>query len=283
MDRFFPTSKQLVHATMLALGSHPKIKQPGIYYPVTPLNGIPQEILIDNWRDYDGINIENGGNGITCDVFPYYSTRTFNSGFRSRSGGRSAAFRPVNIGSHGSQGAYYEGIYHLVVQLQYQDTAIGESITLTGDQLQSALFPSFLTTPHGENITYTDESVLAVPDQTKDNPVFTFNNNQDFSYVQRNTLNININPGENILREYMDLMRLALDDIPKLLPFNVRSTQVLEIDYPTTSWNRENTDIYFHYAWLLWEISLYVPSNWRDLYFSDTTHINIDLDDSPEI
>jgi len=271
-SRVFPTMRQIVHYTLAAINCHPRIKNPGIYYPVqTGLE--PQEVFIESYRAYDGIELQS--TGLSCDVFPYYSQRTFSSGPRGRSGGNSAKFMPINIGAKSSSGNFYEGVYQLIVQLQYPAVAINEQVEVSMNQVVSA-HGIELTSPHGYNVSLIEKQ----DEQPYDNSLVipgVREENEPGLYIQNNKFTVEINPAEDLLRDYVDLMRLVLDDIPLMLPFSVRSTQVKEYDFPTTSWNRTSSDIYFHYAWLLWEISLYAPSNWRDLYFMPVSQINTDV------
>lgn len=274
MHRVFPTVRQLVLATIAGIASHPRIKKPEIYYPVADFGQPPEEVKIQRYRTYDGIELQEPG--LTCAVYPLYSSRTLKTAASSKGTNKSVWFEPYTLGSGTDASSNYIATYSLIVQLYYQDMSINQTMQLPFNTLFS---PLGLPVQHG----YTSTADVAASGPLTSPPLNdNLNNNlRAFSgaYFQQDEITVEINPGEEIMREYLDLLRVVLDDMPTLRPLAVRSSSVKLFDFPTTSWNRENTDIYFHTAWLLWELSLFPPRSWRDIYFLPT--LALDIEASP--
>lgn len=269
MNLVFPTYRQIIHYLLGAVATHPRIKEPGIYYPVQRGNQPLEEITIQRYRTYDGIELQEPG--LTCDIYPYYSGRGYKTSIAARTGGKSAQFRPYTMGT--GSGNSDEGLYHIIVQLQYQDLAINEQTVLTIDELYH---PEGMTSTHGENV-----SLREISEFELDTDLTKLNKSLDpLVSLRENKITIEINPAEEILREYLDLLRLVLNDCTKMLPFAIRSSQVKEFDFPTSSWSRNNEDVYFHFAWLLLEVCLYPPTTWRDIYFMPVTSATININNS---
>jgi hypothetical protein len=72
VGRSYPTIRQLIHAVILGIASHPKIVNPGIFYPIQ-INGLNNEVKIEQFRAYGGYELENPA--LCCSVYPAYSSR----------------------------------------------------------------------------------------------------------------------------------------------------------------------------------------------------------------
>ena len=166
----------------------------------------------------------------------------------------SAKLKPYTLGAK-SDGFLYETTYYIAVALYYQDIALNNSIPVTFHKQE-------------------DRVILDDLDIDVEPRDLIWNSGQ--GVPSTNTLQLEINPAEDILRDYLDVLRVVLDDIPRLFPFSLRYSQVDSFDFPTTSWVQDNKNIYFHMAYLIWEVGGYLPSTVRvqDPYYA-TKDINI--------
>lgn len=254
--RIFPTMRQLVISTIVGLASHPRIQNPGIYRL-----GSKTEEKVQVWRAFGGYELIEPG--LVCSVYPAYSTKTPKGALPPLTSKKSVVLSPYTLGSLPETGSLEEGIYTLVVELSFRDPSFGEVIKVGYDQMQS-IYPDVPPlTPHGMNVMAHEGGQLNLAT----NDLEAYLPSTEGLYREYKTVNISVSPAEELLREYTELFRLALNDMPGLRPFSVRSANVIAIDYPTSAWSREATDLLFHIAYLVWEIKLFPPTHWKDIYF----------------
>lgn len=236
ISRYAHSLRQLINTTVANIAAHPLIKDPPIYYPIVNPGQEAEQVKIERYRTYDGIELIEPG--LTLAVFPCYSSKTFNTGFRS-SLFNSVKLEPYTLGAKSNKGFLYTATYYIAVSLYYADVSINNSIN-------TKYYKS------GKKVILDNLDILERP---RDLIEGAYEGVPEEEYVE-----IEINPAEDILRDYLDLMRIVLDDIPRLYPFSIRHSQVVTYDYPTTSWLRENSDVYFHQAYLVWELGAYLPT-----------------------
>ena len=246
----FPNFRQLIWSILVGISTHPRIKEPKIYFP--SISTDPQEleeIKINKWRTYDGLEVQN--QDLTCSVYPLSSSKKLNTITNEP---ESAIFEPYELGRKGVKKATYK----IIVQLYYTGIAINNSLTLPYFVLKNE---SGVETPHGTNFAFSKDPTLE--EQTKFEKYSRLVNGykDNINSIEVDDLEIEINVGEEVLREYMDLLRIVLDDMPIILPWKIKSTQVKGYDFPTSSWSRDDPNVYFHTAYILWEICLYAPGS----------------------
>ena len=268
MTKSYPTLRQLIHAIIVGIASHPRIQKPGIYYPVAD-GGFETEVLIEQYRAYGGYELENPG--LCCSVYPAYSSRaTKGSSPLIVTRERSIKYEDYTLGNKTEEGAISWATYSVIVELTYQDVAFGPSQNVYYDILEPVDESYPLETPHGQNIrTHTGNEP-----NLQDNLLSERPSPNGLQLKQGKKVEFLINPAEELLREYMDLIRLVLNDLPSIKPFLIKSSKVNSVDFPTSAWSRANTDIYFHSAYISWELTLFPPANWRQVYFMKPTVIN---------
>jgi hypothetical protein len=268
-----PTMRQLVHATILAIMTHPLIQDPPVYWPV----GQREQVRIRYVRAYGGIELAEPG--LTLSVYPHTSTvdvrRTLPTVPATN---KSCVYESHTLGRPEDGTWQQMATYHLMVTLNYAEPSVPETYRVAYDR---TLYPGGLgpyrvhpDAAHGYDVALQGTAQPAPADPQLSPPAHVEAleipglavNPLDRVHNEPGVLAVDINLAEEVLREYMDLLRIVLADTPTLRPFAVRSTQVKWIDYVTSHWLRTGTDIYFHQAMLLWELTLYPPANWRDLY-----------------
>lgn len=273
--RSYPTIRQLVHAAILGIASHPKITNPGIYYPIQ-IDGANNEVKIEQYRAYGGYELENPG--LCCSVYPAYSSRaTKGSSPLVVTKERSIKYEDYTLGRKFEEGSISFATYSLIIELTYQDVAFGPTQSIYYDMVNPTDGQIPLESPHGQNIEvkYNDTPNL------QDNLLSTRLSNVGVQLDQSQRVEFLINPAEELLREYMELLRLVLDDMPTIKPYSIRSSRVTSMDFPTSAWSRANEDIYFHSAYISWELTIFPPTNWRQVNFIPPSVPSIDISISP--
>jgi hypothetical protein len=268
MARIFPTVRQVVLATLVGLSSHPRVQNPGIYYVNTKL-----EQKIARWRSYGGYELEE--DKLTCSVYPAYTSRATKGTAPSISRRKSIEYAPYTLGQHSDATSMEEATYTIIVELAFRDATLGESTMVPYDYLIDLGNEGPLLTQHGLNVMTHEGTHLDL--STTDLEDFQ----PSLEGVQRlqSQLQVQVLPAEELLREYMELIRLALNDMGTMRPFSIRSSRVVSIDFPTSSWTQHATDVLFHSAFLIWELSLYPPTSWKDIYFIPANNISVNLDE----
>jgi hypothetical protein len=283
MNRIIPSVRQLCYAVIGSIASHPLIQNPPIYYPVVKPGQNPQQILIKNYRTYGGMEILNVGD-LCCAVYPSYVPRHPKSGHPSteRDNQKSISYAPYELGK-ATEGALEKVKVNLIVELHYGDVALNRNPTtvdyisavpLLGDYLNGiperrfGVFHTQKEANFGQPISADGQlrkefETLTGLDQPK--------------RLVSGQVSVDINPGEEILRDYMELLRIVLNQ-SDLLPFNVTSKFVKNIDFPTTSWLESSPNVFFHFAYLVWELEMYFPvTNYLFSSPEPVSNLNINL------
>lgn len=263
MNRYCATMRHIIDATIVAIATHPKIVKPEIFHPLNLINGRREEVKIERWRSYGGAELEESQ--LTCAVYPMFgATNALDGAPSTRESTKSVTFDPYNLGGRDPNEATGMATYRLVVQLFYQEVAIGTKVRTHYRKIKpiDGVYsePMYSMRPHGFSQMQVPDSVNRGDDTTEVLNTFSL---PPYEYLEEGEISIEINPAEQVLREYMDLLRLVLEDVPALLPYHIRSTFVKDIDYPTSSWSKDNENVYFHTAYLTWELTAYPPLNWN--------------------
>lgn len=247
----FPSFRQLIWSVVAGLSSHPRVLNPGIFFPVLEGESIsdPEEILIERWRTYEGIEVQSPN--LTCSVFPFSSSRKSSSG----GGLTSASFEPYELGK-----GQRKATYNLVVQLYYTGVSINNRIVIPYFVLKQNDNKHNYYSPHGANFFAPENVNLKSRKELIDFHKEINYNKHNLTNVKSREVLVEINPAEEILREYVDLIRSVLDEMPFMLPWKIRSTEVTGYDFPTTSWSDDDPNIFYHTAYINWSITLYVPT-----------------------
>ena len=263
--RYAPTLRQLVHAALVCIASHPRVKNPGIYHPLPGADGKPREIKIERWLESGGLVLNNPPPGLACAVYPAHTSRDVRRGAPSTSTERvmaSAVFDTYTLGD--KRGGLECATYRLIVELSYQEVAY----TGTVNKIRyHTSHPDLREVAHAYKVLFSDQpEFMAAGASPRDFGTHPLQESEP-DWFQPQELEIEINPGESILREYVELMRLVLNDIGLMRPFMTKPGQVTMIDMPTGNPLKAGSNIYFHMAYLVWEINCHVPSGWQDVRF----------------
>ncbi len=245
MGRISPTVEQLIRATIIGLSSHPILQKPDIY------DSAGNRVLISKWRSYGGYELEDPS--LVCSVYPEYTARKTKGSAPPSPRRASVTYKPYTLGSH-TFGSQDEATATLIIELQYLDGTFGETKTLEYNLAQYIDQSPIIDNSHGNAVSQDELSrwnyYLAPAVE-----------------ISQRSIVVEVLPAEVLLRQYVELMRLALASLYTLQPYAIKSTQVTSADFPTSAWTRDNTDLVLHSAYLSWEISYYPPNDWaKDLY-----------------
>ena len=240
--RYIPTIRNIINSIVIAINEHPLIKNPPVYYPIPDDRGEFEQIKVARYRTFDGMELTEPG--LTVSVFPNFTSDLIPSGY---SGQRTKpiTFKPEFLGNKGL-GFSYETNFKIIVAAHYQDTALGQS--------------KLVNYAVGKDYEVIGHDVFSKLEARR----------LAGSGSVTNSLEVEINPGEEIIREYMFLLKYVLDDNHKILPWSISSSQVEAIDFPTTSWKDKSENIYFHYGYLVWTVSLYLPGSLTSYFAPET-------------
>jgi hypothetical protein len=281
MNRIIPSLRQLCYGIIGSIASHPLIKNPPIYYPIVKAGLNPEQIVIKKYRTYGGMEILNVGD-LCCAVYPSYVPRHPKTGHPSaeRDNQKSLSYTPYEIGNS-RNGASEKVKVNMIIELHYGDVAITEN-PITVDYLEAVP----LLGDHINGISERQFGIFHIQKEANfGQPISTEGRlRKEFEaltgidqpkYIVPGQVLVDINPGEEILRDYMELLRIVLNQ-SDLLPFNVSSKYVRSIDFPTTSWLETSPNVFFHCAYLVWELEMYVPAT-NYLFSSPESVSNINI------
>lgn len=232
-NRYFPTLKEIVYNTLAVIHNHPAIQNPIVKYPLPNFNNIQEPVKIERYRTYDGLELIEPG--LTLSIFPRYGS-ALSSASSPYGGSLASEFKPYTLGAK-SEGSMYESTYYLTINLAYQDVALNNEKTL------------IYVKDKFNNVASDREKLMS-------------NSNDPFPISKE--LVLEINPAEEILRDYLEVIRLILESIDYYAPWSIRSSIITGMGFPSTSWSKDNKQIYFHQAYMNWELSTYAPTNYED-------------------
>jgi hypothetical protein len=263
MSIYIPSNRNLCYSIIGAIASHALIQNPPIYYPVTLPGQNKQQIKINKYRTYGGIELMNVTNSnLTCAVYPAYVPRNVRSGHPTteRDNQKSISYTPYEFGKSSPTNDVKEKVnYKFIVELHYHDVAIGNGTHTINFAKANPFISSVFgnIAPDNFSYLYTDKSG-GFNESIHNSTVDRFVSNNSDSSISFSSLNVDINPGEEILRDYMELLRIVLNQT-KLQPFGARNLIVRNIDFPTSNWLEDSKNVYFHLAYLTLDVELYLP------------------------
>lgn len=246
-----PTIRQLIYSVVAGLASHPRVLNPRVFYPIFDEGEEPEEIFIDKWRCHDGLEFQEPG--LTCSVFPNHSGPTGNTIPESKS----VIYEPYDLTRR-----QYLVTYNLVLKLSYRAPAFNQNKTIQYYVFKDPNGDDFIT-PHGHNFYLAPgEEDGKTPRELRElNQRLNRDYIEQIKQLQEVDIEMEVSPGEEIVRDYMELMRGCIQELQTVLPWNIRSTTVTGYDFPTTSWQeQEGQNFLFHTAYLQWNMKCYPPT-----------------------
>lgn len=205
-----------------------------------PIKNTP--IPIKTFRFMDGFPLEASEDSVVCAIFPSFAKETPAS---PSSTAVSTLYKSYDLGTSG----YEEVIYHFVIKFFYQE------VVLPGTFIE------------------TDKEAITSSSNHLINP-------SDFLLIsqEEKEVQLSINPGLNIIGDYLELSRLALLDINALseTPLGIKSLEVIHQNYPSPKWDGDS-NIFVHNGNLLLRVNAYSSRGWRDKFLVPMENFNLSL------
>lgn len=242
MFRRAVTDRQLVLSLAQAIATHPLIKDPPIFPPVIVAGTTPQPVRITKIRTFAGPELSEPG--LTLSVYPATNPRSLTQ--------KSIRFKDVYVGQADTPEYAHQATHDICVELSLQDPDFDIPITLNYDEITETL----LGTAHGRQISSQD-------------PVDSRLYSEDLNAQVRNKpLEVFVVPAEEILREYVTLVRCVVRDIETFSPWMFRNPNVVDVNYASSElFDREPANIIFHRAVIRLALDVYEPALARDFSY----------------
>lgn len=185
-----------------------------------------EDVSIERYRLHDGQEVREG---LTCSIFPYAGA---SGGIPSPSSRNvSAMFEPYDLGPEGTDRARF----HIVIKFSYNEVALNRSLM--------------------------DENIIQVPAWS------TFGVGQRLltSNTKKN-VKLEINPGIDIIQDYLMTTKYILDDIVHCREFpleGISSFEMLSQNVKSIRWEEQDA-IYFQEGVAMTQFDAYISRGWRD-------------------
>jgi hypothetical protein len=264
-DFYPPNHEQIPLALLNAILTHPDVVTSQIYPPViigeTPTT---EPVRINSARDFAGTELIEPG--LTLAVFP------LSSNFRQKSSSYSlGSSEPVSVrysdyylGRYGDQNYAVQSKFWLVVQLFYQDASFNAPIQIESDILDPssedylwlADQPSRVVQFKDGNVPSETRTLGEFLDDTYGNEIEEGEDPYSEKIVEStlglsSNLTIFTNPAERILRLWTDLLVKVVRSLTVLRPFAVKNPTIEFVDYPTTNWYTDSSNLVFHTSYFI--------------------------------
>lgn len=199
-------------------------------------------VPIKTYRFMDGFPLEATEDTVVCAIFPSFAKETPAS---PSSTSVSTLYKSYDLGMSGHE----EVIYHFVVKFFYQE------VVLPGTYIESD--KELITTSKDHLINQSD--LLLISQEEKE-------------------VELSINPGLDIIGDYLELSRLALLDINALsdTPIGIKSLEVIHQNYPSPKWDGDS-NIFVHNGNLLLRVTTYSSRGWRNKFLVPMENFNVSL------
>ena len=259
----YPTDRQFILALLNAIATHRDICDPQIFKPVIVdgrvMPGDEDPVRITKFRTFGGLEIIEP-HELTLAVYPMSSRYANIKGYITAPlGDKSIKFEPYSLGAPTPPNDEYteRAMFRVIVQLYLCDPGLDCPVAV--DSWMTNYERTLYGISHGRLVQYDDDRTQAT------DAVLQLHQE---SLATRNTLEVQVLPGEEILRDYMSLLRGVLRDIHQVRPFAIRRPTILAVDYPSTNWIRDSENLVFHTAYIIAEYDLWEPPRAADYVFA---------------
>ena len=295
-DYLYPTHDQAVLALLNAILTHYEVKNSLIYYPVI-LGEVPQiePIRIASARDFGGMELIESG--LTLAVYPLHGGFDQKSAAFSARERKSVKYDDKYLGRAGDTNYGVHSTFSFVVQLFYRDASLNAPVAITSDVLTDESGDNFypLTISPAQRVQYKDSRLPA--------DVITLEEllDNEQAVIEESTIGNNVSltvftlPAERILRSWMSLLVKVIRSLTVLRPFCIKNPTVEYVDYPTSNWLRDSSNLVFHTSYLIVSYDCIEPAGSGEFTFPVPTptptptpirdfivdHINLETETTP--
>lgn len=271
---FHPDMYWVRRALLMAILTHPYVSGSRVSYPSIGGAAIP-DVTIQRGRLFGGPELIEPG--LTLAVYPYHSSfdpidsvppNSLNSELSVIYSGRDKLSRYSTMG--GVEGRKSQGMHaemKFMVQLFYRDAVYDAPISIGADYTDPE--NNYTNDYYGYNFQYADDTPPNLPRL------------QDVKteYVQSKEITVQILPAEEILTQWLDIVKYAIRDIAVLRPFpSIRNPVILCADYPTSSWKSQSANLIFHTAYLVVQFDSVEPVAPNFVQAPNIQSLNLDIE-----
>lgn len=248
---FYPTEGQLVRALLNGIATHRDVANADIYYPyITGDRNEVRKIPLSSYRTFAGTEyIEDG---LTLAVY----LPGVNQGL-----GRAISYENTSLGNATMAEWSVRATIRLVVHLYYREPSYNVPSVIYSD-ISDPINDMVRFLPHGRMLQYKEGW-----DTAKDMPGPSLaDRTVETHFPRANELSINILPGEEILRNWMAVLRGVIRDLVVLHPFSAKNPNILSVNYETPNWEQNNKmNLVFHSAYMVVAYDLFEPPRAPDI------------------
>lgn len=200
-----------------------------------------KRVFIDRYKLFNGIELNTG---LTCSIYAQYQDAPTPPDPASKN--VSALYMPHNLGPEGNDHA----IFHMCVKFHYANVILGNKSE--------------------------DASLIKVPAEAITDPSQIL-----LTSTASKEVDLYINPGSDILGNYLELLRLVIEDPSHKIFYHplieVDSIELIFTNLKAVPWDTKK-GIYFHEGEALIRIDSYVSRGWRNRFLNKVKDINLTLE-----
>lgn len=236
-------------ALLMALLTHPYVKNTAVTYPDIGSRSV-EAVSIKQGRLFGGPELIEPG--LTLAVYPYHSSydpvKSTPTGFQSQSIIYPTNGQTLGGTSRSHQSIGYQAQMRFIVQLYLRDTVYNAPTTIKASYQEPQVDRS--NDYYGYNFQYEDDRLCDF-DTLQDTKEFL---------VDSSEISVQVLPGEEVLTQWLDIIKYAIRNIKVLRPFmNIRNPLILTSDYPTSTWTTKPANLIFHTAYHVVQFDVMEP------------------------
>lgn len=226
-----PTDRDLMAALLVAIGTHPLVQQAEVYNPADPIDS-RAPIKISKFRLYGGKELIS--ERLTLSLYP----ATHNIG--NSPGGRQAYLtsQPQGLGPGNAEGSSDTFLTKFHLQLSYRVADFDTAHSISYYALPGA------------------KDAWAPTDELLYQPTKNIYSKQYQSWPELYNFDVVVLPAEEVLKEWITILRYVIRDIRSLKPYQVRNPQISGVSYDSSGiFDKESVEaLVFHRATIQFEL-----------------------------
>jgi hypothetical protein len=239
-----PSMTYIKYYIFTHLLNHPLMVNPPIYHPISG-----RQVKVEEWHLSNGKRLDTGK--LVCSIFPYGNAIEISAKVPptpQNAASTSVAYKETTLGNASDK----EATYSFIVKFHYNEVSIGQRHPNT-------------------NIATAPVEAVIHPDQWL----------HTSSLLER--ANLFIDPSADLLGEYLELARLAIEDRQAarqiIGPLVIDHLEVLYANLIPMPWEQED-GIYVHESELFVRLTTHLSQGWRDKFLHRIKSIGISIGDS---
>lgn len=226
-----PSDKELILTLLGAIATHPHIRNPVVTHPVKKdRNGNPAKVPVDKFRTFGGTELKEPG--LTIAVYPFHSSyKNLESSPTQEETTKFATSTRRTLGKPSDLDFFDRTDFRLICQVYYIDS--GYDVASNATYYLSEILPG---RPHGD---------------------YFEGMNIDSGTFDKIKIAFTISPGEDVLRDYVTLLRSVIRETYQLKPYSIRNIRVDSVDYPSANAISVDSNMFLHTAYITFTLTIY--------------------------